>query len=170
MHRIARPLALLFFAVATPASAQDWIEYQPTGFGYRIAVPGNPTVTTQEVPTRVGVLKNITASVEIGNRGFVIMHVDYPTAHVESVPAARILDGVRDGQAPSGKLRSERALTIGSHAARHLLIDAGGENVMVSRIVLVGQRLIQAIYVGPRGSEDDADTRRFIESLAIVDR
>ncbi len=170
MRRIARLLALVFVAAAVPAAAPDWIDYQPAGVGYRIALPGSPTVTTQEVPTRLGVLKNITASVEIGNRAFVIMHIDYPTAHVESVPAARILDGVRDGQAQSGKLRSERAVTIGRHAARQLIIDAAGESVTVSRIVLVGRRLIQAIYAGPRGSEDDADTKRFIDSLAIVDR
>lgn len=170
MRRIARLLALVFAAAAVPAVAQDWIDYQPAGAGYRIALPGSPTVTTQELPTRLGVVKNITASVEIGSRAFTIMHVDYPTAHVEGVPAARILDGARDGQAQTGKLRSERAVTIGRHAARQLLIDAAGENVMVSRIVLVGPRLIQAIYFGPRGSEDDTDTKRFIDSLAIVDR
>ena len=48
-----------------------------------------------------------------------------------------------------------------------LIIDTAQGQVVVSRIVMVENRLFQALYVGPKGSEESADAKRFIGSFQL---
>ncbi len=58
--------------------------------------------------------------------------------------------------------------SLGPIEARNATLDLGtAQFVMLTRITLSGQRLIQVIYVGAPGTETSADARRFADSLAL---
>src|SRR5262245_19834966 len=81
------------------------------------------------------------------------------------------LDSARDGtlRKAQGTLREEERLLVSGVPARRLVI-AGPDNLVAVRLmVLKDHTLYQAICVGPPGSEDSAEARHFISSLALVD-
>jgi len=178
MIRCARTLLLLsvlLVAVATPVvvRAQQWIEPRPSGAGYRIEFPMQPTLLSQDVTTGVGPVKLNIAQVEIGDTiAFLAMHNMYPRGTINNANVA--LNQARDGavgNTPGGKLRSDRNLTVSGASARLIAVEALQERrVLTSLMVVRGDSLYQAIVVTPEGGENSADGQRFISSLALVPR
>ena len=88
---------------------------------------------------------------------FSVTVADYPAAFAE-VPAATLLDGVRDGlKGKDGRIVNEEPMT-GPHPGRAVRIEAG-QNTIRTRLVLVGTRLFQVTVVGK--------TRSFPEKLSL---
>ena len=167
LPRFAAAVALAVF-VAAPALAQNWVEHKPEGVGYRVEMPETPKISARDVPTAVGPIKTTMALVDRGAIGYIVSHNDYPAAAIAGKSPDDMLDGIRGGQVGQHKLRSEEKITMGDKPARHLIIDTAQGQVVVSRIVMVQNRLFQALYVGPKGSEESADAKRFIASFQLV--
>lgn len=170
LPRLVVALGLAAIPAGNPALAQNWVEHKPAGIGYRIEMPAAPTVTTRDVPTAVGPIKTTMVMVDRGAIGFIASHNDYPPDAIKGKTPDALLDGVRNGQVGAHRLRAERRITMGGHPARHIVIDTARGQVIVSRIVVVEARLFQAVYVGPKGSEDGDDAKRFIGSFQLVER
>ena len=170
MRLLPRFVAILALsaAAAAPALAQNWVEHKPDGIGYRDEMPAAPAITTRDVPTAVGPIKATMALVDRGAVGFIVSHNDYPPQAIAGKSPDDLLDGIRSGQVGRHTLRAEEKITIGDKPARHIVIDTAQGQVIVTRIVMVESRLFQAIYVGPKGSEDGNDAKRFIASFALV--
>jgi hypothetical protein len=168
---LPRVVVLLGLAVApagNQALAQDWVEHKPDGVGYRVEMPVAPKISSRDVPSAVGPIKTTMALVDRGRVGFIVSHNDYPAEAVKATPKEQLLDAIRNGQVGAHKLRGEEKITISGQPARHLVIDTAQGQVVVSRLVMVEARLFQAIYVGPKGSEDGDDAKRFINSFQLV--
>ena len=99
------------------------------------------------------------------------MHVSYPRGTIQN--PSKALDDARNGALKSAgagaRLRSEQNLTVSGAHARRLAIDAlPPENLTAVQLLVVrGDSLYQAVVVMRSGSEDSADARRFISSLAF---
>jgi hypothetical protein len=172
MFRDSLPAALLLLALSgiQPAEAQQWIEYQPDGAGYRIAFPGKPTEETREVNTNIGRIRMRTCALGVGNAMFMTISSIYPP-QVSMGDPQKNLDGARNGSVRNvnGTLRTEQALNFGDAPARHLVIDIPKDNQAADTLVVLdGHKLVQAIYVGPRGTEETPEVRRFLTSFALV--
>ena len=169
--RLSRMLLAVLFLAAGAASAQlptrTWSEYKPAGAGFSIQMPGTPKLSTNSVETSLGPIEAYNAVVDFGNIAYYVSYNNYPAAHVQKYSAQQILDGVRNGQIKDKTLVSERPITINGRQGRELQIITANFG-MLSRIVLVGTRLIQTIYIGAPGSETSADARRFADSLALT--
>jgi hypothetical protein len=157
-----------FSAAAAPAAAQNWVEHKPDGVGYRVEMPAAPRVSQRDVPTQIGPIKTTMALVDRGTIAFIVSHNDYPAEAVKTVPKETMLDNISKGQVGAHKLRSQESITIGGQPARHLVIDTAQGQVLVSRLVMVEARLFQVIYVGPKGSEESDDAKRFVASFQLV--
>lgn len=169
MKRVALVVAVLV-SMGSSALAQQWIEYHPPGAGYRIEFPGRPAEDTREVVTNVGKIHMITSAVEIGDKVFLTITSRYPE-HLTMGDPEKNLDGARNGSLRkiNGTLRREERLSVGDAPARRLLIDIPQDNQAAGAVmVLDGHRLVQAIYVGPRGTEEAPEVRRFLSSLSPV--
>lgn len=170
--RLLPRLAVLLAVAALPAGnqalAQNWVEHKPDGIGYRVEMPAAPRITARDVPTAIGPIKTTMALVDRGQIAFIVSHNDYPADAIKATPKEQLLDGIRNGQVGNHKLRGEERITISGQPARHLVIDTAQGQVILSRIVMVEARLFQAIYVGPKGSEDGDDAKRFINSFKLV--
>ncbi len=170
--RLLPRLAVLLVAAAVPsgnqALAQNWVEHKPDGIGYRIEMPSAPKIQSRDVPTQIGPIKTTMALVDRGRIAFIVSHNDYPADAIKATPKEQLLDGIRNGQVGVHKLRTEERITLSGQPARHIVIDTAQGQVVVSRIVMVEARLFQALYVGPKGSEDGDDAKRFFASFQLV--
>jgi hypothetical protein len=79
----------------------------------------------------------------------------------------QILVNGRNGR--KGKLLSDRRLTVSGAAAREYVHDQDGA-IFVTRASYAGNTLYQLIVVGPPGVENQPNTRRFLDSFALVGR
>jgi hypothetical protein len=166
-HALWASLVVIVISAASQAAAQNWIQHRPEGAGYVVEMPGEPKISSQNVPTKLGDIKVYIAVTELGPLAFVTMFSRYPEDYVKSVTADSILEGGRNGAVANvkGKLRSESNVTINNFPAREIVIDAPSGQVMMLRYFLAGTTLAQAIAGGPAGVENNADVRRFLNSL-----
>ena len=166
MRHVLRALVVVTLVSATThAVAQVWKEHRPDGAGYVVEMPGEPTVSWRDVPTKLGDIKTYIAVYDHNTMGFVTMYSRYPEAYTAT--ADSILEGGRNGALANskGKLRTETIIKIGNFPGREILIDTPAGRVMMIRYFLRDKMLIQALTGGPAGAETNADARRFLDSL-----
>jgi len=165
-------LLVAFASLSRPAIAQTWKEFKPQGIGYSIEMPGEWTVTSQDVAAAGGTLKAYLATVNMGARSYVTVYVRYPDETLRGTPVKTMLDGVRDGIVGSvkGKLRSEENIVVSNLPARQIIVDVPQDLVLVNRFFLMESTLVQALVTGPSNVENEANTKRFLDSLKVVPR
>lgn len=151
------------------ADAQTWSEYRPAGGSYRIEMPGIPAVSTEPIKLKDGrTVSMVQALVELPNTAYLATYTDYPADVGRATAPATLLTRARDGSAAGGKLRSDKAISVGGHTAReYVIVDKDG-NVLVTRSVWANNRLFQMIVVGDEGIEQRPETRRFLDSFNVV--
>jgi hypothetical protein len=169
-HALWTLVVVMLISAASQAVAQNWTEHRPEGGGYVVEMPGEPKVSWQDVPTKLGEIKTYIATSELGPIAFITMYSRYPETYMKGQSAASILEGGRNGAVANvkGKLRTETTVTISNSPGRELLIDTPSGLVMMMRYFLRSNTLIQAIVGGPAGVETNADTRRFLDSLRTI--
>jgi hypothetical protein len=163
-------LFVAFSTVVSPALAQTWIAFKPEGVGYSLEMPGEWTLSSENINTAIGPLKANMAAVTVADRAFMTMWIAYPEDVVRSRPVGTMLDGARDGAVANvkGTLRKEDRITVNNLPAREIIIDAPNNLVVIARYFLLRNILVQALTAGARGAEVAADTRRFLNSLKVV--
>ena len=171
MSRIALPALLLSLMTftASPVHAQQWQEYRPDGAAYRIEFPGSPVQNTRDVATNIGTIHMQTSSVDVGGKTYMMIRSEYPPT--VAINPEKSLDGARNGSVrrTGGVLRSESRTTVGQAPARHLIIDMPQTNQSADALMILdGRELLQAIYVGPHGTEETPEARRFLASFESV--
>jgi hypothetical protein len=93
-------LIVLFFAGCNSfASAEQmrWIEYRPAGEGFRVEMPENPEIVSNEINSKFGSLKQIVAKVDLVDRWFAVAYLDVPEEKSSANDVETQLDGARDG-------------------------------------------------------------------------
>jgi len=110
LRRLVLPL-LLVLVVPWMTHAQQWSTYQPVGAGFSIDLPGDPTMESETSESAAGPVETHSASVEVGQAGYVSMYTIYPES--TGMEADEALDAARDGMLEDGKseLREEKRLT-----------------------------------------------------------
>lgn len=151
-------------------AAQGWSEYRSAEGRYRIDMPGTPELETDPVEMLDLEVPMIQAIVSRPEATYLAAYMDFPAGMIDGLPARKILENARDGAAEGFELRSDRALTVADKPAREFVIEQPEGVILVMRAVLVGARLYQMIVVTipPGGTADRPDTRRFIDSFAVV--
>jgi hypothetical protein len=83
--------------------------------------------------------------------------------------AEQILDRARDGglSATSGKLLSEKRLTVQGHPARDIRAIARGNAAYDNRLVVVGNRLYTLLVLDVSGKRDGENIEKFFDSLVL---
>lgn len=161
-------LALALVAL-NGAQAQIWSEYRPEGGRYRVLMPGTPQLSDQDIALPDGrKVKMYQAAIETSNAAYLGTHVDYPADLVSKASPDTLLDNVRNGSSRGHTLRSEQRLTIAGNPGREYVIARANGVVLVTRSFLVGNRLYQIIVAGRPGVEQAPETRRFLDSFALL--
>jgi hypothetical protein len=165
MLKAVGALLVVAFACASQPALAQWVEFRPEGVGYSIEMPGEWTLTVEDIKTPGGALKAHKASVNGDQKVYMTIYIRYPE---QSGPVN--LDGARAVASVKGKLRKEERLTVNDVPARQIIVDAPNGIVMVGRYLMVGNTLVQALVAGLADVENEPDTKRFLGSLRIVSR
>ncbi len=157
-------LALIVLGILTvvpvKANAQSWEEYRPDGGGFRVEMPGAPKLETKQ--SKAG-NPDYYATVAFQNMAFLAVY-----SAVDNNPADSeiLLDAAVQGMSEGKKVLSSKKEMIGGYPARRVLFEDTDKDHFEARAVITGKRLIQALFVGPRGNPLG---RRFLDSVALVE-
>jgi hypothetical protein len=168
MIRTTSLAAILGLMLMGSASAQQWVEHRPDGAGYRVTFPAQPAEDVKDIDSVAGPVKTRTSLVEYEDKVFVTIASAYPV-DVSADPQAS-LDSARSGSVRNvdGELLSEERLEINNAPARRMVIDLPQSGQVADALVILdGNHLYQAVYVGPRGTAHKEEANRFLSSFAL---
>jgi hypothetical protein len=144
------------------AGAGEWFRY--TGNGrFSVEMPGQPKLSREILTTSRGRVPMISA--DYGD--YRVTYCDF-----DFIPTDPLLDGARDRilKTTGAKVREEHVLVHEDYIERRMIMDLPEEGlaeIVVLVLVPKSRRLIEAIYVGDKGTETSANVRRFIESVRV---
>lgn len=164
--------AMLVFTSAASAQIQmgpAWNPYKPDGGRFTVDMPGIPKAITVPVPTGPGATVPMLEATTVSARvSYIMSYVDYPTSVTKGASADVILTQVRNGSAASNAVRDEKKLQLGRAEGREYAVVQPNGDTAVTRIYWSRGRLFQLVVDGPAGVEKQPETRKFLESFALV--
>lgn len=165
-------VAALLFSGAANAQIQmgpSWNPYKPEGGRFTVDMPGIPKVEMIQVPTGPGAtVPMVEATAVAGRVAYIASYVDYPTSVTKGAAADVILTQVRNGSAGGNAVRDEKKLQMGRAEGREYAVVQPNGNIAVTRIYWSRGRLFQLVVDGRAGTEKQPETRKFLESFALV--
>lgn len=162
-------LALVLVAALAGCSRDETVVSQEGGF--RATFPAKTQTTSMPVKSgEVSVTMNMVAA-EKNGASFVVSYVDYPAGTLGQKSLDQAFQDIIDGTVGNvqGALRSAEPISLGGAAGRAVVIDVPAQNVaMHERIFLVGDRLYQVMYGGPKGTESAKEATAFLDSFKLT--
>lgn len=163
--------AFLFSGAATAQLqvAAPWQQYRPEGGRFSVEMPGLPKVATVQVPIPGGKTVPMTEATAVAGRvSYIASYVDYPASVTKGAAADVILTQVRNGSAAGNAVRDERKVQLGRVEGREYAVVQSNGNVAITRIYWARGRLFQLVADGRAGTEKLPETRKFLESFALI--
>lgn len=167
-------LPLVVVALITGCSGMGGTKWETVSEGgLTVQMPGKPTKQTQTAPSPVGPLSVNMLMVDKGSEAYMTAYNEFPAEAAKRVSDPKsLLDNGRDGALRnlSGKLVSERPVTLGGHPGREIVGEGttqGREVAFTARIYWASPRLIQVIYMREKSKAESPDGKKFLESLQI---
>jgi hypothetical protein len=149
--------------------AQPWNQYKPEGGRFSVEMPGIPTTTTVQVRIPGGNTVPMSEATAVAGRvAYIASYVDYPASVTKGAAADSILTQVRNGSAAGNSVRDEKQVQLGRVEGREYAVVQGNGNVAITRIYWARGRLFQLVVDGRAGTEKLPETRKFLESFAII--
>ena len=173
-----RRLALVAGAFLIPGcGGSPKLEYARNEPGnFRVLAAGKPELSQQTLPSPAGPLK-VTAieSVDGAQIRRLVVYTDFPREMVQSSDSSAVLDGGIRGMSGDDKwtVQSQTPITLDGHPGREVrfAVNARGGSEKgegKERIFLVGERLYQAIMVGPASKISEEELDHFVKSFELL--
>lgn len=140
---------------------------------FTVNFPAKASVSSETVDTRAGKAQVHLYRAEGDNKAitYTALYSDYPAGSVGRSPADAIYDGAINGAIGEGggKVVSNNKISNGTVAGREAVFSSPDQaETMRVRYFLVGDRLYQVAFHGPKGSEGSKDATTFLDSFKIV--
>jgi hypothetical protein len=172
---------LVSIGLSLPAQGATgpWQEFRMPGTDFVVSTPGTPKITEDGVD-RDGVRAR-TAQLKLGEVEYSVTHTLYPRGYVSRGTAViDLLNRARDSLARevSGRVTGERRFSLGDTQASEFVINVPpsaaeptSQTAKVRLYVRVSGATVmvdQCVALGPRGSEAQPDSQRFLESIRFA--
>lgn len=131
---------------------------------FSVVFPAEPTLDKQEGASQSGPHVHYTWEVDHEGRHFSVTYTEYVTAPVKNYD--KNVMGMLS--ATKGKLLRQTKLDMGGLDGRETYTQLPDNAVMRQRLFQVGNRLYQAVYAGPFGTESRQDVEAFMGSFQIL--
>jgi len=154
-------LGAALLLVATGAMAS---EFSDAHGKFSATFPAAPSLDRQEGTSVSGGHTHFTWEVDQAGRHFSVTYTEYRVAPVKNYD--KNVMGML--AATQGKLLRQAKIDLEGVEGREVYTQLPDNNVMRQRIFQTGNRLYQAVYVGPFGTESRADVRTFMESFRLT--
>jgi hypothetical protein len=160
----AKVAALLGLAAWLLAGAASAFSFKDEAGKFVAEFPAEPTVDRQEGASPSGPHVHTTWEVDIGNRHFSVTYTEYTTPPVKNYD--KNVMGLL--AATKGRLVRQARIERDGIDGREVVTLLPDNAVMRQRLFQVGNRLYQAVYAGPFGTETRADVETFMESFQVL--
>jgi TonB family protein len=179
MKRIPQSLflALFVFAVSSFAQTQPqqtaqeefWKEFSSTAGRFKVALPGNPTETSEtiELTLALGKVKRHTFAFWFGFATFLVSYSDLPVTLADPDEVDEFLNHhIHEGEvaATQGKLLSKTEIELDGYPGRELIVETPKSTFRMKRY-LVGRRFYQITVSTLTAGFLAADIRRHANDL-----
>lgn len=159
-----------------PATS-DWIKVSPEGAGFEVLMPVEPKLAVHDVrPTSDRRIKVHIASASAagGKAIFMTAYHDLDFDATDEKKIRDVLDGGVQGSLLNalGKISKHEQIKLGEHPGRHFEYAGNRYNQQieaVSRIYLVGRRVIQITVIRTPETEIASDITKFFDSFKLVE-
>jgi hypothetical protein len=161
-----RQLAAVLFVAALilGATAAVAFEFSDREGRFTVTFPAEPTLDKQEGRSASGPHVHVTWEVDGPGRHFSVTYTQYAVAPVKNYD--KNVMGLL--AATQGKLLRQARIELDGVDGREIYTHLPDNTVMRQRMFQVGNRLYQAVYAGPFGTESRADVRTFMESFRLL--
>jgi hypothetical protein len=132
-------------------------------------LPAEPTFSKLNETASSGPYVRYQWLADQGAKAWIITYNDYPAGTIAKTGLEEAYKNAVQGsiRGTKGELRSNKAITQADTSGREILISVAGPLIMRQRIFIIGDRLYQNIYVGPPGTEDDAEVNAFFAFFRV---
>jgi hypothetical protein len=179
-HVSCRRLVLFAGVILLPGSGGgSKLEFHVNDPGYfRVLMAGKPGTSQQTVPSAAGQLSiNSMESVDSAQIRRVAVYKDFPRPIVQSSDLNALLDGGIRGMNGNEQwaVQSQGPITLDGHPGREVrfAVDSAAateKGTGRARIFLIGNRLYQAIMVGPMSKVSEEELDHFVKSFELVQK
>ncbi len=160
----ARLLGMTAACLLAAASAAASFQFRDEVGRFSAVFPAEPTLDKQEGASQSGPHVHYTWEVDHEGRHFSVTFTEYTTA-----PAKNYDKNVMGMLAATkGKLLRQTKIDMGGLDGRETFTLLPDNAVMRQRLFQVGNRLFQAGYAGPFGTESRDDVESFMQSFQIL--
>jgi hypothetical protein len=151
-------------SAAQAEAAPAWREYRNNEMGFRVEMPGTPKVEEQNGDPSDPFTKSIDAQVDL-NDMLLGVHCAENRAAASAEDQYKLQ---REGMVAGGMpVTREEARTVSGTPARDFIRESDDINY-IYRVVNVGKRTIGVSVFGERNIHGNANVRRFLDSLALL--
>lgn len=162
MKRLLATLCIV--ALILGASAAVAFEFSDKEGRFAVTFPTEPTLDKQEGRSASGPHVHTTWEVDQPGRHFSVTYTQYAVAPVKNYD--KNVMGLLT--ATQGKLLRQARVELDGIDGREIYTQLPDNTVMRQRMFQVGNRLYQAVYAGPFGTESRPDVRTFMESFRLL--
>ncbi len=164
-----RKMLLVLVVLLATGCGQSWHEYRSNKGGYSVEVPGTVKEDTSSVTTPIGAIAFHTAVSEGSDYGYATAYADFPDFVVKQ-DHKDLLTGARDGALRNidGKLDKQTWIEIDGHQGLEMTFTSSSKKMKAkARIILVKNRLYQAIAAQTEDSYDEQEVDRYLKSFRL---
>ncbi len=138
---------------------------ESTEANFTVEMPGEPKLSRMNEKTYNGVpFERLQWLVDQGSRAWIISYNAYPDSFTWTYDI-----GMRGSlQNTKGTLKNRRSVRVQGVTGEELLIETPDGMMLRQQMFLVGSKLYQSIYAGPKGTENQDDVSAFLNSFHIV--
>src|SRR5262245_60681653 len=160
--RLAACIAAAWLRVASAAAEQFAFKDEVGKFAAEF--PAEPTLDKREGASDSGPHVHYTWEVDLDDSHFSVTYTEY------QAPPAKNYDKNVMGllKATNGRLVRQARIDQGGIDGREVVTLLPDNAVMRQRLFQVGNRLYQAVYAGPYGTETRPDVETFMESFQLL--
>jgi hypothetical protein len=165
-------LVLVTMLVA-PARADDapgdWTEFRSQHGGFTVLMPPGEVHDSRKPAGDLDATNERHATV-VGDSVFLVSLTLFKPDTVDPVAGFFLLSADNLVELGDGDtVRVERRFELQGHSAVEVVVDRKGAHTLSLRAyVLGGDRVVQTLVLGPKGSDASDDTKRFLDSFRLL--
>ncbi|HET9348253.1 MAG TPA: hypothetical protein VFO13_03850 [Arthrobacter sp.] len=146
------------------AGAAAAFQFKDEAGKFEARFPAQPTLDKREGQSATGPHVHYTWEVDVDDRHFSVTYTEYVTPPVKNYD--KNVMGLL--AATKGKLIRQARIEQDGIDGREVVTQLPDSAVIRQRLFQVGNRLYQAVYAGPPGTETHAEVETFMQSFKIL--
>jgi len=157
--------SLILPSIPARAQAAAWREYRDEEMGFRVELPEEFKVRREAGEAKDPWVRSIRAKIDIDG-----MSMDAHGTEYRGTPSAEELYKLQEGGILANSMRPtrEEQRAVSGVPARQFIREADDTLNYISRMVVVGNRVIGAGALGERSIHGNPNVRRFLDSLTLL--